>query len=546
MADSAGKYSQEPSRLEIEPYDALTGGDSCNRFLYYQLKMSMAKADAIDIIVSFLMESGVRLLLSDIKSALERNVKVRILTGNYLGITQPSALYLIKSELRDQVDIRFYTDQDAGRAFHPKAYIFHYKDQGEIYIGSSNMSRSALTSGIEWNYRLRSRIDEANFKAFYREFENLYDNHSICITDEVLKAYSASWHLPAVSKDHEKYDRMRNLSPEKDDSKIQSLFQPRGAQIEALYALRCTREEGAEKALVVAATGIGKTYLAAFDSQNYERVLFIAHREEILNQAAQAFRNVRHSDDYGFFRGGQRDTKKAVVFASVATLGKEEYLNEGYFPKDYFQYIVVDEFHHAVNNQYRRILSYFKPLFLLGLTATPERMDARNIYEICDYNVPYEIDLADAINKGMLAPFHYYGIYDATDYSGLRIVRGHYQETDLEKLYLTNQARFDLIWKYYEKYPSRRALGFCSSRKHAEEMARQFNLRGCPAAAVYSNAQGEFSEERDIALSGLREGTYRVIFSVDMFNEGEVIICVRTISKCFRIRCVFLNRAIIQ
>ena len=172
--------------------------------------------------------------------------------------------------------------------------------------------------------------------------------------------------------------------------------------------------------------------------------------------------------------------------------------------------------------------------------------DARNIYEICDYNVPYEIDLADAINKGMLAPFHYYGIYDATDYSGLRIVRGHYQETDLEKLYLTNQARFDLIWKYYEKYPSRRALGFCSSRKHAEEMARQFNLRGCPAAAVYSNAQGEFSEERDIALSGLREGTYRVIFSVDMFNEGEVIICVRTISKCFRIRCVFLNRAIIQ
>ena len=255
MAESAGKYSQEPSRLEIEPYDALTGGDSCNRFLYYQLKMSMAKADAIDIIVSFLMESGVRLLLSDIKSALERNVKVRILTGNYLGITQPSALYLIKSELGDQIDIRFYTDQDAGRAFHPKAYIFHYKDQGEIYIGSSNMSRSALTSGIEWNYRLRSRIDEANFKAFYREFENLYDNHSICITDEVLKAYSASWHLPAVSKDLEKYDRMRNLSPEKVDFKIQSLFQPRGAQIEALYALRCTREEGAEKALVVAATG---------------------------------------------------------------------------------------------------------------------------------------------------------------------------------------------------------------------------------------------------------------------------------------------------
>ncbi len=520
-------YSRENSAVgpdlsgrEIRPYDALTGGDNINRYLYYQLKMSMAKADSIDIIVSFLMESGVRMLLSDLKAALERRVKIRILTGNYLGITQPSALYLIKSELGDRVDLRFFTDQEEGRSFHPKAYIFHFEDQGEIYIGSSNISRSALTSGIEWNYRLRSRLDEANYRTFYSEFENLYENHSIRVTDEVLKTYSASWHRPAVSKDIERYDRLRSIPAEFPDQKIQPVYQPRGAQIEALYALRCTREEGADKALVVAATGIGKTYLAAFDSQDYERVLFVAHREEILNQAAAAFRNVRKSDDYGFFRGSRKDTDKAVVFASVASLGKEEYLNDSWFPSDYFQYIVVDEFHHAVNDQYRRIVSYFKPRFLLGLTATPERMDARNIYEICDYNVPYEIDLGDAINKGMLAPFHYYGIYDATDYSGLRVVKGHYQETDLDKLYLTNRARFDLIWKYYEKYPTKRALGFCSSRKHAEEMARQFNLRGCPAAAVYSSAQGEFTEERDLALKGLREGTYRVIFSVDMFNEG--------------------------
>ena len=151
--------------------------------------------------------------------------------------------------------------------------------------------------------------------------------------------------------------------------------------------------------------GVGKTYLAAFDSKNYERVLFVAHREEILKQAAESFKNVRDSDDYGFFNGDSKCTGKSVIFASVATLGRVEYLNENYFAPDYFTYVVIDEFHHAVNEQYKRIVDYFKPKFLLGLTATPERMDGKNIYEICDYNVPYEISLKEAINKGCLCRF---------------------------------------------------------------------------------------------------------------------------------------------
>ena len=129
------------------------------------------------------------------------------------------------------------------------------------------------------------------------------------------------------------------------------------------------------------------------------------------------------SDDYGFFRGDEKDTDKSVIFASVATLGRKEYLNSNYYKPDFFDYIVIDEFHHAVNDQYRNIVEYFNPKFLLGLTATPERMDGRNIYEICDYNVPFEISLRDAINKGMLVPFHYYGIYDDTDYSALHLVK---------------------------------------------------------------------------------------------------------------------------
>ena len=266
--------------------------------------------------------------------------------------------------------------------------------------------------------------------------------------------------------------------------------------------------------------GVGKTYLAAFDSAKYERVLFVAHREEILKQAAISFKNVRHSDDYGFFYGKQKDTDKSVIFASVATLGRSEYLTDDFFAPDYFDYLVIDEFHHAVNNQYQRIVNYFKPQFLLGLTATPERMDGKNIYEICDYNVPYEISLKEAINKGVLVPFHYYGIYDETDYSSLHLVKGRYDEKELNETYIGNVKRYDLIYKYYMKYRSKRALGFCCSRQHAEEMAKEFCKRGIEAVAVYSNADGEFSEDRDRAIEKLKNQEIKVIFSVDMFNEG--------------------------
>lgn len=504
---------QEIVPILAEPIDVMTGGTTQSRFLYYQLKMSIKKAGKIDIIVSFLMESGVKMILKDLKDALGRGAKIRILTGNYLGITQPSALYLLKKELGNRIDLRFFNDKS--RSFHPKSYIFHYGKISEIYIGSSNVSKSALTSGIEWNYRFNSMADEKNFRLFFHTFEDLFYHHSIVVDDEELKRYSKNWHRPAVSKDLDRYD-----DGEESHEKIEMMFQPRGAQIEALYALEESRAEGAAKGLVHAATGVGKTYLAAFDSAKYEKVLFVAHREEILKQAALSFRNVRGSEDYGFFYGKQKDTGKSVIFASVETLGREDYLNEEYFAEDYFDYLVIDEFHHAVTGQYRRIVDYFKPQFMLGLTATPERMDGKNIYELCDYNVPYEISLKEAINKGILVPFHYYGIYDETDYSGLHLVKGRYDGHELTEIYQNNHKRYDLIYKYYKKYHSNRALGFCCSRQHAEEMAKEFCKRKVPAAAVYSNADGEFAEDRDIAVERLKNQEIKVIFSVDMFNEG--------------------------
>ena len=234
---------------ETEYYtDAMTGGQDKRMYLYYQLINSLKQADSVDIVVSFLMESGVRMLLSEFENALKRGTKIRILTGNYLGITQPSALYLIKHKLGEQVELHFYNEKN--RSFHPKSYIFHYKDYSTIYIGSSNISRSALTSGIEWNYRFSSKTDFNNYEKFYNTFLDLFQNHSVVIDDDELKRYSKNWHRPAVSKDLDRYDLQDN-----ETSNDIVLFEPRGAQIEALCALENTRTEGARRALVQAATG---------------------------------------------------------------------------------------------------------------------------------------------------------------------------------------------------------------------------------------------------------------------------------------------------
>ena len=343
---------------ETEYYtDAMTGGQDKRMYLYYQLINSLKQADSVDIVVSFLMESGVRMLLSEFENALKRGTKIRILTGNYLGITQPSALYLIKHKLGEQVELHFYNEKN--RSFHPKSYIFHYKDYSTIYIGSSNISRSALTSGIEWNYRFSSKTDFNNYEKFYNTFLDLFQNHSVVIDDDELKRYSKNWHRPAVSKDLDRYDLQDN-----ETSNDIVLFEPRGAQIEALCALENTRAEGARRALVQAATGVGKTYLAVFDSKKYERVLFVAHREEILKQAAESFKNVRDSDDYGFFDGESKCTDKSVIFASVATLGRNEYLNNKYFASDYFNYIVIDDEHVIIRTKLE------KPSKIKGLALT--------------------------------------------------------------------------------------------------------------------------------------------------------------------------------
>ena len=470
-----------------------------NNELLNQIRKSIAKAERIDIIVSFLMISGVKLIINDLKST---NAKIRILTSKYLNITQPEALYTLKSELPD-LDLCFYNQPN--KSFHPKAYIFHTKDNSEIYVGSSNLSRGALTTSIEWNYHFTKNDNPDDFKTFQENFEDLFENHSIEITDEVLKSYSKSWKKP--KKPYEIIPKGKT-------------FEPNPAQTEALYELNKTREEGFDKALVVAATGTGKTYLAVFDSENYNKILFVAHREEIIRQAAKSFRNIHRDKSVGFFYNGYKDTGSDITFALVQTLGKKSYLNENYFNKNHFDYIIIDEFHHAVAGNYKRIIDYFTPKFMLGLTATPERLDSRDVFALCDYNTVYEIRLKEAINKGFLCPFRYYGIYDDTvNYDDISMRNGRYDEKDLEDKLMINK-RAELVLKHYRKYNSSRAVGFCSSRNHAEYMADYFTNHDVPSAAVYSGEQGEYTEERKKAIQKLTTGELKILFTVDMFNEG--------------------------
>ena len=522
-----------------------------NDHLYKHIQQSIHSATSIDIIVSFLMESGVKLIQEDLKAIKDKNIPIRILTGNYLNITQPSALYLIKEILGDKVDLRFYNDTK--RSFHAKAYIFEKDKEGEIFIGSSNLSRSAWTSGIEWNYRIDKNKNEEDFKFFKNVFEDLFNNESIIVNDEELEKYSKTWKKPKIytSVNNEKED-INYVYDENKNSTVTNIFEPRGAQIEAIYELKKTRLDGNDKGLVVAATGIGKTYLAAFDSKEFHRVLFVAHREEILKQAYESFKNVRcdkhidyntqihdkvadkvelnniyekdkYNDDgysMGFFMNSTKDNNRDIIFASVQSLGKEDYLNEKYFAKDYFDYIVVDEFHHAVSKNYQNIINYFEPKFMLGLTATPDRLDNKDVFSVCNYNTVYEATLKTAIDKGWLVPFRYYGIYDdSVNYDEVEFKNGKYNDKELEKALSINN-RANVILSHYKKYKSKRALGFCTSKAHAEFMAKYFNENGIPSCAVYSGNDGEYNEERSIALKRLRDEDVKVIFSVDMFNEG--------------------------
>ncbi|MTI94703.1 MAG: restriction endonuclease subunit R [Firmicutes bacterium] len=479
--------------------------------LILHLSDSIRRARRIRFIVAFLMESGSKLLASYLAEAAQRGVPIQILTGKYMSITEPSAIYHLYNVLGNNVEIRFFDEKV--RSFHPKAYLFDYDDDSEIIIGSSNISHSALTTGVEWNYRFKKSIAPEDYEIFSRTFDDMFANRSVPATAKELTAYSLNWRKP-------------RLVVVESPTALPEAPEPFGAQVEALYHLNRAREEGIDKGLVVAATGVGKTYLSAFDSEKFKRVLFVAHREEILRQTEATYRTVRPNAHIGYYTGTQKDERMDVCLATVQTLGRENHLLN--FPPDYFDYMVVDEFHHAAADSYVRIIEHFKPEFLLGLTATPYRTDNRDIFALCDDNVVYELYLKDAINRDMLVPFRYYGIYDATDYSGIAVRNGQYVVEELEKE-LSQKERANLVLEKYKALAGQKTLGFCASIAHAEYMARYFQEQGIAAYAVHSGEDTEYTLERKQAVKALEDGKIKVIFAVDIFNEGVDIPALDTV-----------------
>jgi superfamily II DNA or RNA helicase/SAM-dependent methyltransferase len=508
-------------RRDTAPAAKLVTGEPTNPFLP-QLCDAIAHADEIDLAVSFVKITGLRMLLPDLHAALGRTeeptrppARVRIVTSDYLDVTDPEALRLLMLLQEQGAQARVF--RAAGTSFHLKAYLFarfgeNHQLRGTAFIGSSNISRQALTDGLEWNYRVEYPGDDGFLEARARFEEIFRDSRTVPLNDDWIDTYEKRRVPPP-----------RAIAPGSQETEPPP--EPTPIQSEALAALDATRSDGYRRGLVVLATGLGKTWLAAFDAEHMgsKRVLFVAHREEILGQAAGTFARIRTKARIGFYMGQTRDTQVDVLCASVQTLGKSAHL--GRFPPNHFDYIVIDEFHHAAAPTYRRLLSHFEPRFLLGLTATPDRTDQSDILSLCDDNLVFTRDLFAGIEAGLLAPFHYYGIWDeSVDYREIPWRNGRFDPEQLSnKLATLARARHAL--KQWRQRSQQRTLAFCVSIRHAEYMAEQFQREGIGAAAVY----GGSSLSRGDALQRLTDGRLQVIFSVDLFSEGVDLPTIDTI-----------------
>lgn len=505
---SKGNYLS-PSASEITPaqesprQSALIAGGEDDPLLPHLLA-NVDESDGVDLAVAFVLTSGVRRLESRLIELLERGGKVRLLTGDYMDVTDPDALLRLL-DLVGNFELRVFEARETG--FHPKAYIFYRRDgTGIAYVGSSNLTESALTSSVEWNYRVVSS-ESRGFTDVAASFEELFNHPS---TRQVDVAWVA---------EYRKRRRARVLAPhaiEVAEEEPQAPPAPHEVQVEALAALEATRIDGNSAGLVVLATGLGKTWLSAFDSDRpeYRRVLFVAHREEILAQAMRTYRRLRPQAVLGHYTGTEQNSSAEVVFASIQTLGRRRHL-ERFDPRD-FDYIVVDEFHHASAPTYRRLIDYFRPRFLLGLTATPERTDGGDLLALCQENLVYRCDLSDGIRKGLLSPFHYYGVPDEVDYANIPWRSSRFDEEALTRAVAT-QSRAENAPDQYRKRAGARTLAFCCSQRHADFMAEYFRNAGLRAVAVHS---GEGSSPRAASLEKLEAGELDAIFAVDIFNEG--------------------------
>ena len=488
--------------------------------LYTELQKEIASADEIRLMVSFIKKRGLALIQPQLKEFTNRGGKLKVITTTYMKATDYEAVKKLAGLNNTEIKITYdITDE----RLHAKAYIF-LRNTGfnTAYIGSSNLSEQALDTGAEWNVKVTQMEQPRMMKT-------------------IMGAFDASWWAEGYETfvSGEDDERLKvALGGESDnviDFDLLQLIRPFDYQQEILERLQVEREvRGHWRNLVVAATGTGKTVMAASDYKAFAkkneraRLLFIAHREEILRQSLLTFRQVLCDYNFGEkWYGGVEPANYEYVFASKDTLNNR--LDNLQLPADYYDYIVIDEVHHAAASSYRKIIDHFRPKVLLGLTATPERMDGEDITQDFDGTISAEIRLDDALNKGLLAPFYYYGITDSVDYSEVAWDKGHYMASELSRIYSYNDARTAVVLQSLQKYLPNirdvRALCFCVDRQHAKYMASKFTLCGLKADVLTS----ENAKMRAPLYRRLKNKEINYLFVVDMFNEGVDIPEVDTI-----------------
>jgi superfamily II DNA or RNA helicase/HKD family nuclease len=487
------------------------------------------RARCVCIAVAFVLDQGVDLIRPFLIDVLAAGGDLRLLTGDYFDCTEPRALERLLDlqdepaviEGRSRLELRMF--ETRGQAFHPKAYVFHHDGEGIAFVGSSNLSRTALGNGVEWNYRIVASSDAVGFAAVTRAFDELFVHaHTVPLTAEWIGVYRLR-------------RAVQRLVPVEVASEELPPPDAHAIQREALAALRHTRALGNRAGLVVLATGLGKTWLSAFDSVAFaretnvdlasQRLLFVAHREEILDQALATYRRIRPGSVMGKFTGLAKDGDATVLFASIQTLSRLQHLQR--FAPGHFGYIVVDEFHHAAADTYRRLLEHFRPGFLLGLTATPERTDGGDLLALCGHNLVFRCDLGEGVRAKLLSAFRYFGVHDEVDYNAVPWSRqsGRFDEMELTRA-LATERRAGNALQQWRQHGGDRTLGFCCSQMHADHMAGYFRQRGVRAVAVHSGAT---SAPRANSLRELEAGTLQVLFCVDMFNEGVDVPAIDTV-----------------
>ena len=470
--------------------------NSKNHKIITKLNAHLDDCDEFIICVAFITLSGVTCILESLRRLEQKGIKGKILTGCYLNFTEPKALERLQQF--SNIEIRVITSQN----FHAKGFFFQKNKNWQMIIGSSNLTQSALTTNIEWNVSFNSDLNTQN--QILNEFVKLY-NEAYPLVD-ILDSYKE------IYQNTPKFDLQQKIAPN---------IKPNTMQLEALVSLKNLREQGESKALIISATGTGKTFLSAFDvaSVQPKRCLFIVHRTNIAQKAKESFAKVIKNKTLGLYTGTSKDNAE-YLFATIQTLTNAQTLQK--FSKDTFDYIIVDEVHHAEAKSYQRVLDYFEPKFLLGMTATPERSDNGDIFKLFDNNIAYEIRLHQALEQEILCPFHYFAIADFYIESEKQLAKSFAKLVSDERVnHIIEKSEF-----YGYSGNTRKTLMFVSNIDEADILANKLTTKGILAKALTSKTT---ERDRELAINQLESGKLEILVTVDIFNEGVDIPAVNQI-----------------